>query len=76
VTVPGKWRTKIEAGTLRRWFAPDRAEWNEFCRCYARKLEKPPWALAPLIALAAKGKVPLLFAAKDAARTKAVALQA
>lgn len=61
---------------LRRWFAHDPAKWEEFCRRYARELDRNRQALAPLIALATEHRVTLLFAARDSTHNNAVALQA
>jgi uncharacterized protein YeaO (DUF488 family) len=61
---------------LRQWFQHDPAKWSEFQRRYAAELEKNPQAWEPILQAARKGKVTLLFAAKDAEHNNAVALKA
>lgn len=61
---------------LRRWSAHDPAKWEEFRRRYHRELGRNDVPVARLAALAAKRRVTLLFAAKDAGHNNAVALQA
>ncbi len=61
---------------LRRWSAHDPAKWEEFRRRYHRELDQNDIPVARLAALAAKRRVTLLFAARDAARNNAVALRA
>jgi uncharacterized protein YeaO (DUF488 family) len=61
---------------LCRWFAHDPAKWDGFRRRYARELDGNAVAVESLAALAAKGRVTLLFSARDTAHNNAVALQA
>jgi uncharacterized protein YeaO (DUF488 family) len=60
---------------LRRWFAHDRAKWNEFKRKYFAELKRKEDLLAPIRASAKKGRVTLLFGASDTECNNAVALK-
>jgi uncharacterized protein YeaO (DUF488 family) len=60
---------------LCRWFAHDPAKWDEFRRRYARELAGNSAAVDSLAALAARGRVMLLFSARDAAHNNALALR-
>lgn len=60
---------------LRRWFAHDPLRWPEFRRRYEDELRRNPESVAALRALAAKGRLTLVFAARDTARNDAVVLR-
>ncbi len=60
---------------LRRWFQHDSAKWAEFRRRYFAQLAEQPAALKPILAAAARGRVTLLFGAKDPEHNHAVALR-
>jgi uncharacterized protein YeaO (DUF488 family) len=60
---------------LRRWFAHDPRRWAAFVRRYERELDANVEAWAPLRASAKRGRVVLLFAAKDPAHNNAIALK-
>jgi uncharacterized protein YeaO (DUF488 family) len=62
------------SGDLRRWFAHDPTKWREFRRRYFAELDALPQAWRPILQNARRGKVTLLFSAKDTARNNAVAL--
>ena len=71
------WMKELAPSTdLRKWFAHDVKRWPEFRRRYAKELEQNALLVAELEALAQKGKVTLLFGAKDEAHNQAVALAA
>ena len=59
---------------LRRWFAHERAKWNEFKRKYFAELKRKEDLLAPIRASSKKGRVTLLFGASDTECNNAVAL--
>jgi len=59
---------------LRRWFAHDPARYPEFLRRYREELEVNP-ALERLKALARKGRVTLLFGAREERYNNAQALR-
>lgn len=61
--------------TLRKWYNHDRAKWEEFKRQYFSELDGKPEVVNQLLALAAKGRVTLLFSASDSQFSQAVALQ-
>ena len=60
---------------LRRWFAHEPARWKEFVRRYEVELNAHPETWQPLVAAAKRGRVILLFAAKDTEHNNAVALK-
>lgn len=60
---------------LRRWFAHDPGRWPEFRRRYEDELRQKPDPVEELRALAGKGPLTLVFAARDAARNDAVVLR-
>jgi uncharacterized protein YeaO (DUF488 family) len=61
---------------LRKWFNHDPTRWNEFRRRYFAELDGKAEALRPLVTAARRGKVTLLFGARDNERNNAVALKA
>ncbi|WP_298438815.1 DUF488 family protein [Geobacter sp.] len=60
---------------LRKWFGHDPARWEEFRERYRRELEAKGEPLERLRALAGKGTVTLLFAARDEEHNNAVVLK-
>ena len=60
---------------LRKWFSHDPAKWQEFRKRYVSELKKNPEPISKLRALARKGRITLLFAAKDVAHNNAVVLR-
>ena len=60
---------------LRKWFAHDPDKWTGFKRRYRAELEKAPEAWAPLAAAARKGKVTLLYSARDTEHNSALLLK-
>lgn len=61
---------------LRQWFRHDPARWDEFCRRYREELRNKSDVLALLTAQARKGRVTLLYSARDEQHNQAVALSA
>jgi uncharacterized protein YeaO (DUF488 family) len=61
---------------LRRWFNRDPARWTEFKRRYAAELDTKKAAIAALAGAARRGRVTLLFGARDVHHNTAVVLQA
>ncbi len=60
---------------LRKWFGHDPTRWEEFRNRYRHELEGHDDILARLRAEAKKGRVTLLFAAKDEEHNNAVVLK-
>jgi uncharacterized protein YeaO (DUF488 family) len=60
---------------LRQWFAHERSKWTEFKRRYFAELEGKPELIKRLLGHAAKGRLTLLFSARDAGHNQAVALR-
>ncbi|MDE1968979.1 MAG: DUF488 family protein, partial [Alphaproteobacteria bacterium] len=58
-----------------QWFGHDPARWSEFRRRYRAELRRQPDALAQLRALARRGRVTLVFGARDERRNQAVVLK-
>jgi uncharacterized protein YeaO (DUF488 family) len=61
---------------LRRWFNHDPNRWAEFTQRYAEELDAKTGAVAALIGAARRGRVTLLFGARDQQHNNAVALHA
>ncbi len=61
---------------LRRWYAHVPARWPEFRRRYAAELSGNREAWEPLLRLARKGRLTLVYAARDEERNGAVVLKA
>ena len=60
---------------LRKWFGHDRAKWEAFRRRYLAELADSPEGVARLLEEAKKGRVTLLFAARDIECNHAVVLR-
>ncbi len=60
---------------LRRWFGHDPAKWNEFRKRYDAELDRHPDAWEPILKAARRGKVTLVYGAKDEEHNQAVALK-
>lgn len=70
------WLKDVAPSTvLRQWFGHDPARWSEFRRRYRAELRHQPDALAQLRALARRGRVTLVFGARDERRNQAVVLK-
>lgn len=70
------WPKEIAPGTeLRKWFQHDPAKWPEFQRRYRMELEGHPSVWQPILELAKKGKVTLLYSSHDAQHNNVVALK-
>jgi uncharacterized protein YeaO (DUF488 family) len=63
------------SAALRKWFGHDRSKWEAFKSCYFLELDAQPEAVARLLDEAAKGRLTLLFSARDAEYNQAVALR-
>jgi uncharacterized protein YeaO (DUF488 family) len=61
---------------LRGWFGHDPAKWDTFKARYEAELNARPEAVRQLSALARRGPVTLLFAARDPAHNSALLLKA
>jgi uncharacterized protein YeaO (DUF488 family) len=61
---------------LRRWFRHDPGKWPEFRRRYSTALRAHPDAWRPLLMAARRGRVTLVYAARDVAHNGAVVLKA
>lgn len=61
--------------TLRRWFDHDPSRWQEFTRRYAEELDKKTAAVAALIGAVRRGRVTLVFGARDREHNNATALK-
>jgi uncharacterized protein YeaO (DUF488 family) len=69
------WMKELAPSTkLRRWFAHDPTRWREFQRRYTRELRAHSDLVDRLAALARRGRVTLVFAARDEQHSDAVVL--
>ncbi|HLH94233.1 MAG TPA: DUF488 domain-containing protein [Xanthobacteraceae bacterium] len=70
------WMKEIApSADLRKWFGHDPERWQEFRRRYKAELKEHPDEVAHLRTLAARGRVTLVFAARDEAHKDAVVLR-
>jgi uncharacterized protein YeaO (DUF488 family) len=65
-----EWIREIAPSTaLRKWFGHDSARWQEFRRRYRSEIRQHPDQLARLRTLAQRGRITLVFSARDEAHT-------
>lgn len=72
-----EWMRGIAPSTrLRKWYGHEPEKWEEFRLRYRREMSASPRKelLAELVARARKGKLTLVFAARDAAHSNAAAI--
>ena len=62
--------------SLRRWFNHDPARWVEFKELYAEELDAKTLAVSALAGAAKRGRITLLYGARDVKHNNAVALHA
>ena len=60
---------------LRRWFGHDPAKWDEFCHRYWAELDSRKAAWHPILEAARRGRVTLLYSARDTEHNNALALK-
>jgi uncharacterized protein YeaO (DUF488 family) len=71
------WLKDVAPSTeLRRWFSHDAGKWAEFQERYRHELQSKRDLLLDLKKKAAKGRITLLYGAKDESHNEAVVLQA
>jgi uncharacterized protein YeaO (DUF488 family) len=73
-----EWQKDVAPSTdLRRWFNHDPARWDEFKARYRAELAKSPAreALSALVQLARRGKLTLIYAARDENHNEATVLR-
>jgi uncharacterized protein YeaO (DUF488 family) len=59
---------------LRRWFNHDPSRWSEFVKRYSDELDKKHTAVSALVGAVRRGRVTLLFGARDPQHNNAMAL--
>ena len=59
---------------LRRWFNHDPSRWSEFVKRYSDELDKKHAAVSALVGAVRRGRVTLLFGARDPQHNNAMAL--
>lgn len=70
-----EWMKELAPSTeLRQWFAHDPAKWPEFRRRFKEELRERDDLLRRLTSMAARGRVTLVFGARDEAHNDAVVL--
>lgn len=67
-------RTAAPTPQLRTWFGHDPARWDEFQARYRKELAADPPGIAELLDWAGRGRLTLLYAAKDPAHNHALVL--
>lgn len=68
-------RELAPSAELRRWFGHRAERWEEFQDRYRQELAAKPEALVPLLAAARRGRLTLVFGAKDERRNQAIVLR-
>jgi uncharacterized protein YeaO (DUF488 family) len=70
------WLKEVAPSTeLRKWFHHDRSKWEEFKERYTAELDANPQAVGKLLDAAARGRLTLLYSAKDSEDNQAVVLR-
>lgn len=69
------WKELAPSTALRKWFGHDPERWEGFKRRYFRELEQGGEAVDALVERARRGRVTLLFGARDEEHNQAVALR-
>lgn len=70
------WLKELAPSTgLRKWFGHDPARWAEFQVRYAQEVHEHPQLLAQLRDLASKGRITLVFSARDEVHNDAIVLR-
>ena len=71
-----EWLKNVAPSTaLRQWFAHDPAKWDAFRRKYDEELDGNKEAVSHLLQLARKGKLTLLYSARERDHNEAAALR-
>jgi uncharacterized protein YeaO (DUF488 family) len=71
-----QWMKEVAPSTeLRRWFSHDPRRWGEFRRRYRTELSRHGQLLSELCAMARKGPLTLLYAARDEEHNEAIVLR-
>jgi len=68
-------REVAPSAALRIWFKHDPARWTEFRARYRAELRQHARVFAPLLAKANRGRLTLLYSARDARHNQAVVLK-
>ncbi len=63
------------SSSLRKWFNHDPAKWEEFIKKYFQELDASQEPVQKLFALAKKGRLTLVFSARDTEHNNAVVLR-
>ncbi len=72
----GLWLKEVAPSTtLRKWFNHEPNRWQKFTRCYAGELDQQSESIDKLRAIARKGRLTLLFSAKEQKLNNAAALK-
>jgi uncharacterized protein YeaO (DUF488 family) len=70
------WLKEVGPSTeLRKWFSHDPERWDEFRKRYFRELDAQPEAWRPILSIARRGRVTLVYSSHDTEHNNAVALQ-
>ena len=70
------WLKEVGPSTeLRKWFSHDPERWDEFRERYFRELDAQPEAWRPILSIARRGAVTLVYSSHDTEHNNAVALQ-
>lgn len=71
-----EWQKELAPSTgLRKWFGHDPAKWDEFKRRYHAELDEQAEAVGQLVETCRRQTITLVFGARDAVHSNAVALK-
>lgn len=71
-----QWLKEVAPSTaLRKWSGHDPARWDEFKRRYFAELDANPQPVTALLGQVARGRLTLLYSARDLQHNQAVALR-
>lgn len=70
------WLKDVAPSTeLRRWFSHDPMKWDEFQRRYRAELERHPEVCNPILEVARRGSVTLVYSSHDSEHNNAIVLR-
>ena len=70
------WLKEVAPSTqLRQWFSQDPKKWGDFQKRYKAELDRHPEACDPILTVALRGTVTLVYSSHDSEHNNAVALR-
>ncbi len=75
LAIAGWLKEAAPSDALRKWFGHDPARWEAFRQRYYEELDANPAAWQPLLEIARRGPLTLVYGAKDIEHNQAIALK-